>query len=37
MNTFNYILGIFLALFLLIGMYWLLYNTMKYSGDADLK
>jgi len=36
MSTFNYILGIFLALFLLIVMYWLIFNTMGVKHDPDL-
>ena len=36
MSTFNYILGIFLALFLLIVMYWLIFNTMSVKHDPDL-
>jgi len=36
MSTFNYILGIFLALFLLIVMYWLILNTMGIRKGSDL-
>ena len=36
MSSFNIILGVFLALFLLIVMYWLMFNTMGVKKDPDL-